>query len=58
MEELENSRNALGKLNLKLVDIYQNPLVDNFHVLAVFEKKGSLQTQYPRKFSKIKAAPL
>lgn len=58
MEELENSSRAMNELCLKLVDIYDIDIVDNSHKIAVFEKTDILGEKYPRKYGKIKSAPL
>ena len=57
-EELEESKNAIKKLGLKLEEIRQFPIDGTNHVVLVLRKVSPTPKQFPRRFAKIKQAPL
>lgn len=57
-EELEESRNAIKKLGLKLEEVRQFPIDGTNHVVLVLRKVSPTPKQFPRRFAKIKQAPL
>ena len=56
MEELEEAKNAIRQLGLKLEKTVQFP--DTGHWVIILRKVKPTPTQYPRRFAKIKQAPL
>lgn len=57
-EELAECGNAMKKLGLKLCQVRQFPVEDTCHNLLIFEKTAHTPPAYPRRYAKIKAAPL
>jgi 16S rRNA (guanine527-N7)-methyltransferase len=59
-EELNLSKNAIQKLNLKIIKIENFVLVgtDNVRNIIVLEKTGKTKETYPRQSGKIKKTPL
>ncbi len=57
-EELDEARNAIQKLGLKLEKIHRFPVDGADHVVLVLRKIAPTPAQYPRAFAKIKKAPL
>ena len=57
-EELEESRNASKKLGLKLEEVREFPIDGTNHVVLVLRKVSPTPKQFPRRFAKIKQAPL
>lgn len=57
-EELEESRNAIKKLGLKLEEVREFPIDGTNHVVLVLRKVSPTPKQFPRRFAKIKQAPL
>ncbi len=57
-EEVEIATNAAEKLNLAGPEILNAGAGDTEHVLAVYKKTKPLLAAYPRRFNRIKAAPL
>ena len=57
-EELEESKNAIKKLGLKLEEVRQFPIDGTNHVVLVLRKVAPTPKQFPRRFAKIKQAPL
>lgn len=55
-EELEEAAGAIKKLGLKLEEVRQSPLEG--HSLILLRKVSSTPKQYPRRYAKIKQAPL
>ena len=57
-EELEEAKNAIKKLGLKLEAVKEFPIDDTNHVVLVLRKVSPTPKQYPRRFAKIRQAPL
>ena len=58
LQELEESKNAITALGLKLQRVAQFQTEDTEHAVIVLEKVRSTPKQYPRRYAKIKQAPL
>lgn len=58
MEELEEAKNAISKLGLKLEQVHHFPIDGADHAVIVLRKVASTPAQYPRRFAKIKQFPL
>ncbi len=57
-EELEEAKNAITKLGLKLEQVVDFPVDGTAHTVIVLKKVKPTPTQYPRRYAKIKQAPL
>ena len=57
-EELEESQGAIKKLGLKLEKVHQFPIDGTAHTVIVLRKIAPTPKQYPRRYAKIKQAPL
>lgn len=57
-EELADAQNAIRKLGLKVEKIHQVNIAGTSHGVIVLRKIAHTPAQYPRRFSKIKQAPL
>ena len=57
-EELEEAKNAITKLGLKLETVADYPMDGTAHTVLVLRKVKPTPTQYPRRFAKIKQSPL
>ncbi len=57
-EELEEAKNAIQKLGLKLEKVHHFPVDGADHAVIVLRKVAPTPAQYPRPFAKIKKAPL
>lgn len=57
-EELQEAKNAIRKLGLKLVEIRQFPMDDTTHSVIILRKIAPTPPQYPRRYAKIKQSPL
>lgn len=57
-EELAESANAIRKLGLQLDEVREFPIDGTNHAVIVLRKIAPTPRQYPRRFSKIKQAPL
>ena len=57
-EELEEARNAIKKLGLKLEEVKDFPMDGTTHSVIVLRKVHPTPPQYPRRYAKIKQAPL
>ena len=57
-EELEEAKNAVSKLGLKVEEIRDYTIDGAVHSVIVLRKVKPTPPQYPRRFSKIKQAPL
>ena len=57
-EELQEAKNAIRKLGLKVEKIQQFPVDDTAHTVIVLRKIAHTPPQYPRRYAKIKQAPL
>ena len=57
-EELSECKNAISKLGLKLEEVKEFPIDGASHAVIVLRKVKPTPAQYPRRFAKIKQAPL
>ena len=57
-EELAESKNAIAKLGLKLEQVTEFPIDDTAHSVIVLRKVSPTPAKYPRRYAKIKQAPL
>ena len=57
-EELEEAKNAISKLGLKLEAVADYPMDGTAHTVLVLRKIKPTPPQYPRRFAKIKQSPL
>lgn len=57
-EELAEAASAIKKLGLKLEKVQKFPIDGTNHVVLVLRKVSRTPRQYPRRFAKIKQAPL
>ena len=57
-EELEEAKNAISKLGLKLEKVVDFQVEDAIHSVIVLRKAKNTPGQYPRRYAKIKQAPL
>ena len=57
-EELEESRKAIKTLGLKLEEVREFPVDGTAHTVIVLKKIAPTPAKYPRRFAKIKQAPL
>ena len=58
MEELEEAKNAIRRLGLKLEKVAEFPVDGTAHTVIVLKKVVPTPPQYPRRYAKIKQAPL
>ena len=57
-EELEEAKKAIKTLGLKLEEVRQFPVDGTAHTVIVLKKVSPTPAKYPRRFAKIKQAPL
>ena len=57
-EELDEAKNAIKRLGLKLEQVADFPIDDTAHTVIVLRKIAPTPVQYPRRYSKIKQSPL
>ena len=57
-EELAEAKNAIAKLGLKLETVADFPVDGTSHSVIVLRKVKATPAQYPRRYAKIKQAPL
>ena len=57
-EELEEAKNAVRKLGLKVEAVKEFPVDGAMHAVIVLRKVAPTPAQYPRRYAKIKQAPL
>lgn len=57
-EELAEAKNAVRKLGLKLEKVHTFSIDGTNHCVLVFQKVAPTPPQYPRRYAKIKQAPL
>lgn len=57
-EELDEAKNAIRKLGLKVETVKEFPIEDTAHTVIVLRKIAPTPAQYPRRYAKIKQAPL
>ena len=55
---LEEAKNAISALGLKLEKVVQFPVEDTAHAVIVLRKVSATPAKYPRRFAKIKQNPL
>ena len=58
MEELEEAKKAIKTLGLKLEEVREFPVDGTAHTVIVLKKVSPTPAKYPRRFAKIKQAPL
>ena len=58
LEELEEAKNAIKKLGLKLETVKEFPVDGTAHTVIVLRKVAPTPSQYPRRYAKIKQSPL
>ncbi len=58
MEELKEAKNAVKKLGLQLERVAEFPVDGTAHTVIVLKKVAATPKQYPRRYAKIKQAPL
>ena len=58
MEELEEAKKAIKTLGLKLEEVREFPVDGTAHTVIVLKKVAPTPAKYPRRFAKIKQAPL
>ena len=57
-EELAEAKSAISKLGLKLEKVAEFPVDDTAHTVIVLKKIAPTPKAYPRRYAKIKQAPL
>ena len=57
-EELDECKNAIKQLGLKLEKVHEFPMDGTNHMVIVLRKVAPTPAKYPRRYAKIKAAPL
>ena len=57
-EELEEARNAIRQLGLKLEKVHKFPIDGADHCVIVLRKVGPTPARFPRRYAKIKQLPL
>ncbi len=57
-EELKEAQNAIKRLGLRVEKIQEFPIEDTAHTVIVLRKVAHTPPQYPRRYAKIKQAPL
>jgi len=57
-EELAEAANAIKKLGLKIEEVKEFPIDGTNHAVIILRKVAPTPKQYPRRFAKIKQAPL
>ncbi len=57
-EELDEAKNAIKKLGLKLEKVQEFPADGTAHTVIVLRKVSPTPAQYPRRYAKIKQSPL
>ena len=58
MEELEEAKKAIKTLGLRLEEVREFPVDDTAHRVIVLKKIAPTPAKFPRRFAKIKQAPL
>ena len=57
-EELEEAKNAIRQLGLKLEKVAQFPVDGTAHTVIVLRKVAPTPPRFPRRYAKIKQSPL
>jgi len=58
MEELEEAKKAIKILGLKLEEVREFPVDGTAHTVIVLKKVAPTPAKFPRRYAKIKQAPL
>ena len=58
MQELEEAKNAIRRLGLKVETVQQFPIEETAHTVIVLRKVAPTPAQYPRRYAQIKKSPL
>ena len=57
-EELAEAKNAIKRLGLQLEEVKDFPIDGTNHSVIILKKVAHTPAQYPRRYAKIKQAPL
>lgn len=57
-EEIDEAKNAIRRLGLKLEQIAQFPIEDTAHKVIILKKVAPTPKEFPRRYAKIKQSPL
>ena len=57
-EELDEAKNAIRRLGLKVEKVQKFPIDDTAHTVIILRKTAHTPPQYPRRYAKIKQSPL
>ena len=57
-EEIDEAKNAIRRLGLKLEQIAEFPIEDTAHKVIILKKIAPTPREFPRRYAKIKQAPL
>ena len=57
-DEIDEAKNAIRRLGLKLEQIMEFPIEDTAHKVIVLKKVAPTPREFPRRYAKIKQAPL
>ena len=57
-EELAEAKNAISRLGLQVEKVEEFPMDGTAHTVIVLQKVKPTPPQYPRRYAKIKQAPL
>lgn len=57
-EEIDEAKNAIRRLGLKLEQIMEFPIEDMAHKVIILKKVAPTPKEFPRRYAKIKQAPL
>ena len=57
-EEIDEAKNAIRRLGLKLEQIMEFPIEDTAHKVIILKKVAPTPKEFPRRYAKIKQAPL
>ena len=57
-EEIDEAKNAIRRLGLKLEQIAEFPIEDTAHKVVILKKVAPTPKEFPRRYAKIKQSPL
>ncbi|MBR3978686.1 MAG: 16S rRNA (guanine(527)-N(7))-methyltransferase RsmG [Oscillospiraceae bacterium] len=57
-DEIDEAKNAIRRLGLKLEQIMEFPIEDTAHKVIILKKVAPTPREFPRRYAKIKQAPL
>ena len=57
-EEIDEAKNAIRRLGLKLEQVAEFPIEDTAHKVVILKKVAPTPKEFPRRYAKIKQAPL